>query len=108
MLLTSLAFSCSEGATGGELGNFPGDGFTDARAVGEQVHQLGGRLIIERFPGTGDDNLAIVAEFVSMMIGFMVRADPVELFEPKRERFEFDVTHPAGLFRNTVFCDVSL
>ncbi len=85
-----------EGASQGELGEFPGDVLGDAGAVGQEGHELGGGVVFFQLGRAGDEDFSVLAEVVLVVILEGVAADAIVALEGEGEGFKFGMAAGAG------------
>ena len=85
-------------ATQSELSEFPSDIFGDSGAFCEERHELGSR----------DENFAVLAEFVLIVVLERVAADSVVTLKREREGFEFGMAARARIIGEALQSDRAL
>ena len=79
-----------------ELGEFPSDVLGDARALGQEGHELGGGVVFFQLGRAGDKDFSVLAEVVLVVILEGVAADAIVALEGEGEGFKFGMAAGAG------------
>ena len=79
-----------------ELSDFPSDVLGDARALGQEGHELWGGVVFFQLGRAGDKNFSVLAEVVLVVILEGVMADSIVALEGEGEGFEFRMTAGTG------------
>lgn len=95
-------------ATQSELSEFPSDIFGDSGAFCEERHELGSRVVFFQLRFARDENFAVLAEFVLIVVLERVAADSVVTLKREREGFEFGMAARARIIGEALQSDRAL
>ena len=95
-------------ATKGELSELPSNIFGDAGALSEEGHELGSRVVFFQLRFAGDEDFAVLAEVVLVVVFERVATDAVVALKGEGERFEFGMAARAGVISEALESDGTL